>query len=70
MRADTAVFIPNRAVLQGVGLQTEVEMLHEHSPHLRAALDYAAAGQAVLALIPRSKEPAIARGFHSATSNP
>ena len=45
-------------------------MLHEHSPNLRAALGYAAAGLAVLPLIARSKEPAIARGFHSATTNP
>ena len=45
-------------------------MLHEHSPNLRAALAYAAVGLATLPLIPRSKEPAIARGFHNATTNP
>lgn len=41
-----------------------------NSPYLGAALGYAAARRAVLALIPRSKEPAIARGFYSATTNP
>ena len=45
-------------------------MLHEHSPYLHAALAYAAARRAVLPLVPRAKEPAIARGFHSATTNP
>ena len=45
-------------------------MLHEHSPNLRAALAYAAVGLATLPLIPRSKEPATARGFHNATTFP
>jgi Bifunctional DNA primase/polymerase, N-terminal len=37
---------------------------------LNAALDYAAAGMPVFPLEPRGKKPAIARGFHSATTNP
>jgi hypothetical protein len=59
-------------------------MLHEHFPNLRAAIACTAAGLAVLPLIPRSKEPAIARdraagkfrprveliaAFHSAASD-
>ena len=39
-------------------------------PKLRAALAYGVSRLAVLSLMPRSKEPAIARGFHSATTNP
>ena len=30
-------------------------MLHEHSPYLHAALAYAAAGRAVLPLVPRGE---------------
>jgi hypothetical protein len=37
---------------------------------LNAALAYAAAGVPVFPLEPRGKKPAIARGFHSATTNP
>src|SRR6478672_4719574 len=69
MRADTAhlfAIAPTRKRRP----PTEVEMLHEHSPNLRAALGYAAARRPVFPLSPRSKEPAIARGFHSATTNP
>jgi Bifunctional DNA primase/polymerase, N-terminal len=44
-------------------------MSHD-SPNLSAALAYAADGWAVLPLIPRAKEPAIAGGFRNATTNP
>jgi hypothetical protein len=37
---------------------------------LAAALDYAAHGLPVFPCIPRGKTPAIARGFHAATTNP
>jgi hypothetical protein len=40
------------------------------SPFLDAALSYAAAGFAVFPCQPRTKEPAIARGFLAATTNP
>ena len=37
---------------------------------LAAALDYAARGLPVFPCMPRGKTPAVARGFHSATTNP
>jgi Bifunctional DNA primase/polymerase, N-terminal len=37
---------------------------------LDAALDFAARGLAVFPCLPRAKDPAIARGFYSATTNP
>jgi hypothetical protein len=37
---------------------------------LDAALAYAACGLPVFPCLPRAKEPAIARGFHAATTNP
>ena len=37
---------------------------------LAAALDYAARGLPVFPCVPRGKTPAIARGFHAATTNP
>jgi hypothetical protein len=37
---------------------------------LAAALDYAAERRPVFPCLPRAKEPAVARGFHSATTNP
>jgi Bifunctional DNA primase/polymerase, N-terminal len=37
---------------------------------LAAALDYAARGLAVFPCVPRGKTPAIARGFHAASTNP
>jgi hypothetical protein len=37
---------------------------------LAAALDYAARGLPVFPCIPRGKTPAVARGFHAATTNP
>ena len=37
---------------------------------LAAALDYAARGLPVFPCVPRGKTPAVARGFHSATTNP
>jgi hypothetical protein len=37
---------------------------------LAAALDYAAQGLPVFPCIPRGKTPAVARGFHAATTNP
>jgi Bifunctional DNA primase/polymerase, N-terminal len=40
------------------------------SANLHAALGYAAAGRAVFPLMVRSKEPAIARGFKAASTNP
>ena len=39
-------------------------------PLFTAALDYAAHGLPVFPCVPRGKTPAIARGFHSATTNP
>ena len=38
--------------------------------NLDAALDYAARMLPVFPCAPRGKEPAIARGFHAATTNP
>src|SRR5215472_14957598 len=40
------------------------------STFLEAALRYAAVGLPVFPLEPRGKKPAIARGFHAATTNP
>jgi hypothetical protein len=37
---------------------------------LNAALAYAACGLPVFPCLPRAKEPAVARGFHAATTNP
>ena len=37
---------------------------------LAAALDYAARGLPVFPCVPRGKTPAVARGFHAATTNP
>ena len=37
---------------------------------LAAALDYAARGLPVFPCLPRGKTPAVARGFHAATTNP
>jgi hypothetical protein len=37
---------------------------------LSAALDYAAEGLPVFPVVPRGKTPAVARGFHAATTNP
>ena len=37
---------------------------------LAAALDYAARGLPVFPCMPRGKTPAVARGFHAATTNP
>ncbi|TYL72063.1 bifunctional DNA primase/polymerase [Bradyrhizobium cytisi] len=37
---------------------------------LLAALDYAAQGLPVFPIVPRGKTPAVARGFHAATTNP
>jgi hypothetical protein len=37
---------------------------------LSAALDYAAQGLPVFPVVPRGKTPAVARGFHAATTNP
>jgi hypothetical protein len=44
--------------------------LPDGKPLLRAALEYATRGWHVFPCRPRSKEPAIARGFYSATTNP